>query len=138
MSRGTRLPRAAAAAVLLVGALLVGALLAGGLTAAVASAKPAPDPALDDAIVAQPFAADSRDACGVTKGQLGWHLGSLTVDVKGTVADNPACGGVLYSTIATFTALAPNGVTRRVTQPVDDGQRAFSFSFPGPVKSVDV
>jgi len=61
MSRGRGLPRAAAAAVLLVGALLAGALLAGGLTAAVASAKPAPDPAADGVIDAQPFAADSGD-----------------------------------------------------------------------------
>ena len=56
MSRGRGLPRAAAVAV-----LLAGALLAGGLTAAVASAKPAPDAAVDGVIDAQPFAADSGD-----------------------------------------------------------------------------
>ncbi|HEX6673656.1 MAG TPA: hypothetical protein VF486_01325 [Actinomycetes bacterium] len=54
MNPGRGLPRAAAAAL-----PLVGALLAGGLTAALASAKPAPDPAADDVIVVQPFAADS-------------------------------------------------------------------------------
>src|SRR6266545_1539502 len=74
LARASRTRRAAAAAV-----LLVGALLAGGLTAAVASAKPAPDAAVDDVIVVQPFAADSGDRCprGFTKGQLGWHAGAL-------------------------------------------------------------
>ncbi len=131
MSPGRALPRAAAAAV----------LLAGGLSATVASAKPAPDPAADDATIAQPLAADSGDGCGSTKGTFGWHVGTLTVDVNGTVTDRSCFVEPypdLYSTVARFTALTANKPARLVTQEVDNGQRDFEFSFPGPVQAITV
>ncbi len=122
-------------------AALVTTVLLGGM-AAHASLPPG-----DDVIVVQPFAADSGDRCpmGATKGTLGWHLGTLSVDVAGTVADhplpgdtNPACAQDGRSTTATFTASAPNRVVRRVSQQANDGQQAFKFSFPGPVQAVTV
>ena len=129
MSRGRGLPRAAAAAV-----LLVGALLAGGLTAAVASAKPAPDAAVDDVIVVQPFAADSGDRCprGFTKGQLGWHAGALAVDLDGVVGDqplpgnaNPACAEDRRATTAYFTAYAGASVLDAASVGANNSERVF-------------
>jgi len=142
MNPGRGLPRAAVAAV-----LLAGALLAGGLSAAVASAKPAPAPPAGDAIIDQPFAADSGDTCGFTKGILGWYPGGLAVDVNGTVADhplpgetNPACPQDGRSTTATFTFYPPNFTSppRQVTKQADDGQLDFTFSFPSRVQQVTV
>ncbi len=126
----------------LAAALAAVALLAGGLTPR-ASAK--------DAVVTQPFAADSGDRCprGFTKGTLGWHPGARTVDLDGAVADQPlpgnanaACGEDHRATAAYFTAKAGGSVLDVVSVGADNGERAFpdalALDASSPIEAVTV
>jgi hypothetical protein len=110
-------------------------LAAAAISAAVAVASPAHA----DAIVTQPFAADSGDTCrfGVTTGTLTWiargPLPVTVVSVAGSLTDRPlptdpstACRDPRYSS-ATFTAYRGTAVVDREQVRVDNGQLTFRF-----------
>jgi hypothetical protein len=121
--------------------LVTATLLAGGA----AAAGPA-RAAQSDAIVAEPFYANSGDKCemGYTAGTLGWHVAELrTVDVRGTVADRPwpddpasPCGDDARYTVAIFTAYSKGNAVENGNLPFpraghyegSNNHQEFSFS----------
>jgi hypothetical protein len=117
--------------------MVAAAAVAGGAMAAPAQAQPAP--------IRVPFAADSGDGCGVTRGNLDWHVspGPIAspenVDVTGTVIDHPTpdgpppvpCSEDGYFTTATFIAFGGRGSVRAATVQVDNESRDIRFTFAG-------
>jgi hypothetical protein len=117
--------------------VVAAAAAASGAMAAPAQAQPPP--------IRVPFAADSGDGCGVTSGNLDWHVspGPIaspeTVDVIGTVIDHPTPGGPTpapcsddgFFTTATFIAFGTRGSVRVATVQVNNETRDIRFTFAG-------
>jgi hypothetical protein len=117
--------------------LLAATVLAGSLTPAASAKAPS-----DDAIVTQPFSADSGDACpnsnpevpmGFTKGTLSVHRPQIKgrLEINGTVVDHPlsgdpACQDDDRITTATFTAWVKGFPVGTVTQRADNSEQPFS------------
>lgn len=98
------------------------------------------------AAAAEPFHADSGDACprATTDGTLAWHNGA-SVEVTGNVLDRPAKqppSGSLecdtddgYYAVASFRLYDSGTVADSATETVDNGTAKFDFTLtdPGPV-----
>jgi hypothetical protein len=95
------------------------------------------------AVIPQPFAADSGDACryGSTDGTLGWTYGTTSplpvasVVVKGRLSDKPLpadpgfnCRNDGYASTATFTAYAGNTVVDRQGKTADNATVTLDFT----------
>ena len=103
-------------------------------------------PATAAAIVTQPFAADSGDACGTTSGTFGWHLGgsvgsTSVVDVSGTLVDRPLladpaniCRDDRYA-IVTFTAYSEKTVVDTDARKADNERAAFGFQLTADLRT---
>jgi hypothetical protein len=110
--------------------------------ALVATAGPAAAGA--NAIVTQPFAADSGDICGETSGKLAWHVGPIIgqnsiVEVSGTLADRPVptdpslrCNDDRIS-YAKFTAFSGKTMVDGDADKADNERVSFSFELSAPL-----
>jgi hypothetical protein len=116
--------------------------LATAAAAVVATLLALPAPAHADAVITQPFAATSGDACGYgfTEGTLTWRFGSTSplplaaVGVKGRLTDRPlpadpstVCRDDGFFSIAAFAAFAGTVEVDREARRVNNGVVSFEF-----------